>query len=115
MLGKGAYGIVYKGLYRDAPVAVKCVPTGVQKLYIKSLLSELKLMTCVQGHGNVISLVGANTSRLKYGTCIYILSYPFIASQFARTESHVYHEICPKFNFMKNYSQVIFIASQAYS
>ncbi|ODM91480.1 Vascular endothelial growth factor receptor 1 [Orchesella cincta] len=70
-LGKGMYGIVYRGSLKrgdgqDKPVAVKTFESGIMDANcFKALLYELKVMTYLGQHPNVISLVGAVTSEIK--------------------------------------------------
>ncbi|CAG7724651.1 unnamed protein product [Allacma fusca] len=76
VLGKGAFGVVYKGKMNISstgtsaiyiPVAVKTVPKDVDIIYLKALLSELKIMAAIKSekHSNIISLVGACTENLN--------------------------------------------------
>ncbi|CAG7724653.1 unnamed protein product [Allacma fusca] len=76
VLGKGAFGVVYKGKMNIASngtsaiylrVAVKTVPKDVDIIYLKALLSELKIMAAIKSerHPSIISLVGACTENLN--------------------------------------------------
>ncbi|OXA49043.1 Focal adhesion kinase 1 [Folsomia candida] len=69
ILGKGAFGIVYKGILTkpDGPtvVAIKTVVNTVDVSYFKVLLSELRVMTNLGVHPNIVNLVGAVTSNIE--------------------------------------------------
>lgn len=71
-LGQGAYGIVHKAILsspqnnqEDVVVAVKTVANNVDVTYFKALLTELKIMTCIGYHENIVNLIGACTSEIK--------------------------------------------------
>lgn len=65
------------GLYKNAnpsdgsapfvkPVAIKTTkPLTSGKEYFKALLSELKIMTYIGGHDNIVNLIGACTQNIK--------------------------------------------------
>ncbi|OXA44563.1 Vascular endothelial growth factor receptor 3 [Folsomia candida] len=74
-LGSGAFGKVLKAhLLReegnpfstqgDEPVAVKTVSPNAHAIYFKALLSELKVLSYIGRHENIVNLVGACTSAL---------------------------------------------------
>lgn len=69
MLGSGAFGCVYRGKLTTESgtksVAVKTVNPNADVAYFKTLLSELKVMTYVSHHENVIGLIGACTAQIK--------------------------------------------------
>lgn len=73
ILGKGAFGIVYKGILTkpDGPtvVAIKTVVNTVDVSYFKVLLSELRVMTNLGVHPNIVNLVGAVTSNIENSEC----------------------------------------------
>ena len=74
-LGEGNYGIVVKGTllershdnstYSRQPVAIKMLKSW-NTVQAKALLSELKILTYVGKHNNVVSLVGAITDFENY-------------------------------------------------
>jgi len=66
ILGHGAFGMVVEGTVKGKPVAVKMLLPGSEKHYLKSLVSELKLLSFLGEHEHIASLVGAYTSQLKY-------------------------------------------------
>jgi len=67
ILGFGEFGVVYKGRLENQTVAVKTVKEGVEKVYLKSLMLELKILMLVRNHDCIVSLVGAKTTFLASG------------------------------------------------
>jgi len=77
ILGSGEYGLVVYGIYKNAnppnngppfakPVAVKTTkPIKNGKEQFKALLSELKIMTFIEKHPNIVNLIGACTQNIK--------------------------------------------------
>jgi len=66
ILGQGAFGMVVEGSVNGKLVAVKMLLPGSGRPYLKSLISELKLLSFLGQHENIVNLVGANTSQLKF-------------------------------------------------
>jgi len=65
-------GVVYNGKFIDQKcamkelnVAVKTFKSSADVDSLKSLLSELKIMTKVGQHENVVNLIGAYTREIK--------------------------------------------------
>lgn len=71
VLGVGNFGNVYKGRLYGAgvreDVAVKTVNKESDLFALRALLSELKILIYIGRHENIVSLVGAHTSRLGEG------------------------------------------------
>ncbi|XP_035703988.1 uncharacterized protein LOC110844824 isoform X2 [Folsomia candida] len=74
ILGAGAYGRVFKGVLTSLPakesldVAIKTIRPGVDVIYFKALLSELKVMAFLgNGHENLVHLKAACTEGIKNG------------------------------------------------
>jgi FMS-like tyrosine kinase 1 len=73
VLGKGHFGLVLKGVFKDLErnekmdVAVKTLKTKTDVSALKSLLSELKIMATVGKNLNVVNLIGACTKRMQKG------------------------------------------------
>lgn len=74
MLGCGAFGVVHKsevsGLNENGEstiTAVKMVRSNIDPVYIKSLITELKIMIHVGKHMNVVNLLGAYTKNIIKG------------------------------------------------
>ena len=67
LLGSGQFGTVVKGTLNGNVVAVKTVKENVDKIYIKSLLSELKVLIYLGNHPNIVGLMGAHTTKMRRG------------------------------------------------
>ena len=63
-MGDGQFGQVLRGTLGKAPVAIKTVKKCVDIMYVKALLSELKIMCYVGRHENIVSLIGACTEGI---------------------------------------------------
>src|SRR5271156_5565110 len=64
VLGDGQFGQVLRGTLGKAPVAVKTVKKCADVMYLKALLSELKIMCYVGRHEKIVSLIGACTEAI---------------------------------------------------
>ena len=66
-LGKGSYGIVYKGRYKDEDVAIKEVDKKIQTIekVKKEFDIEVSLMLLLSGYPNLMSIKGVITEK-KY-------------------------------------------------
>lgn len=71
VLGSGHYGIVYKAKVKEIIVAAKTLKSNADKTCLKGLLSELKIMSYIGEHENIVKLVGSNTRKLREGQ-VYI-------------------------------------------
>jgi FMS-like tyrosine kinase 1 len=79
-LGAGAFGVVVKaeayGIVdheEKTTVAVKMVKSGADRSFIKALASELKIMTHLGKHLNVVNLLGASTKNLSKSESCFLL------------------------------------------
>ncbi|RLN91339.1 hypothetical protein BBJ28_00016340, partial [Nothophytophthora sp. Chile5] len=65
LVGRGAFGEVYLGLFNGAQVAVKMLPQGTRKdvNYINAFLEEAKLAAGME-HPNIVNLVGVAWNSL---------------------------------------------------
>jgi hypothetical protein len=72
VLGVGAFGMVVRGKLNRQTVAIKMPKPGADKVYMKSMLSELKVMIYIGKHPNVVNLIGACTKDLRKGI-LYIV------------------------------------------
>lgn len=89
-LGSGAFGVVMKAVARnivegeeDTTVAVKMVKKYADHIYIKALLSELKIMIHLGKHLNVVNLLGACTKTViksEFALNNNLQDFPFILS-----------------------------------
>jgi serine/threonine protein kinase len=79
-LGSGAFGVVMKAeaygigdQEEKTTVAVKMVKSGVDRSFIKTLASELKIMIHLGQHLNVVNLLGASTKSLAKSMFHFLL------------------------------------------
>ena len=70
-LGSGAFGEVYKGII-DRPgsneslvVGVKTVRSDTELKYFLAFLSEIKIMSYLEQHENVLRLIGVSTENIE--------------------------------------------------
>ncbi|CAG7721035.1 unnamed protein product [Allacma fusca] len=75
ILGSGAYGKVVKGRYGVMDVAIKTVKKSAAGGYLKALLSELKIMSYVGRHPNIVNLLGACTQNIRKREISIILEF----------------------------------------
>ncbi|CAL8069461.1 unnamed protein product [Orchesella dallaii] len=77
-LGTGAFGAVCRGAIKrvndekEIQVAVKTTKLSSPVTALKSILSEIKVMSYVDKHSNIVGLLGAYTTELKKGDRILI-------------------------------------------
>ncbi|XP_018563845.1 vascular endothelial growth factor receptor 1-like [Anoplophora glabripennis] len=81
-LGSGAFGVVMKGVAKrivegeeETPVAVKMVKKNTDHIYIKALVSELKIMIHLGKHLNVVNLLGACTKNVAKRELLVIVEF----------------------------------------
>jgi len=69
LLGKGAFGAVYRGSLEgtESDVAFKMTQSNCTSTSLKSLLSEIKIMIHVGQHPNVVCIIGAFTGEMRRG------------------------------------------------
>jgi hypothetical protein len=68
VLGSGAFGIVFKGVLDEKNVvAVKTVAKGADESKLAALLSEVKIMSYVGKHPNIVQLYGLQITDLRKG------------------------------------------------
>eukprot|EP01116_Phalansterium_solitarium_P019162 TRINITY_DN5270_c0_g2_i1.p1 TRINITY_DN5270_c0_g2~~TRINITY_DN5270_c0_g2_i1.p1 ORF type:complete len:650 (+),score=204.34 TRINITY_DN5270_c0_g2_i1:113-2062(+) len=70
-LGSGSFGQVYKGIYKNRPVAIK-ISMAIDPKHITEFLGEAEVMTSIKHHKNVLRL---------FGICIHE-SKPIIVLEF---------------------------------
>ena len=68
-LGDGHFGAVYKGSLINPfqVIAVKTLKTECSLQALKNLLNEIKIMSFVGEHDNILKLIGAHTSKIDQG------------------------------------------------
>ncbi|CAL8068919.1 unnamed protein product [Orchesella dallaii] len=74
VLGEGNFGFVYKVKVTrfDSEVAVKVPRDGCSRQTMKSLLCEIKIMSFVGDHENIIKFLGAYTKEIKTGVLFIV-------------------------------------------
>ena len=77
VLGAGAFGLVIKGTYNENSVAIKMLKSNSTSNaeYLRSLLGELKVMSYLGNHHNLVALIGAITENIKSGEVYLIFEY----------------------------------------
>jgi len=87
-LGKGAYGVVYKGKWRNVIVAVKKISSEFST--VEGFLAEASLMCTLRPHDNVVQLLAVCSNPLavvmKYYSNGSLLSYLHKSKQLYRME-----------------------------
>jgi len=63
VLGEGAFGIVYQGVYKGQPVAIKSLKLWAEKEHVEALKYEYIVMRKLSHHLNLVSLVGKYSSQ----------------------------------------------------
>jgi serine/threonine protein kinase len=56
------------GKVKGLQVAVKTVKPNTERDVLLSLLAEMKIMSHLESHPNIVELIGANTEGLATGT-----------------------------------------------
>jgi hypothetical protein len=78
VLGKGQCGTVYKGKIlgeEDTVVAFKTTDAFSSIIDVKNLLSEIKIMSYIGEHENIVCLLGACTEKLEKGSHLRLLLF----------------------------------------
>ena len=60
-LGRGGFAIVYAGRYQRRPVAIKILSQAASAQAASEFQNEMALLAHVQGHPNVLRLIGSTT------------------------------------------------------
>ncbi|CAG7676356.1 unnamed protein product [Allacma fusca] len=75
-LGSGTFGKVVKGHIGFLAVAIKISKSSSESLmYVKCLLKEIKIMSYVGNHPNIVNLFGACTSKLEKNEVFVIMEF----------------------------------------
>ncbi|CAL8118246.1 unnamed protein product [Orchesella dallaii] len=72
VIGTGNFGIVYKAVWNGINVAVKKPNGGFNREAFKSMLDEVKVMSFMGEHVNVLTFLGACTSSITEGKLLII-------------------------------------------
>ena len=74
-IGEGEFGVVFKGIYRGKPCAVKMLKRGIKRDsdQYQRMLMELSILAIVKPHTNVIRFLGA---------CLEDMSKPLIIEEY---------------------------------
>jgi len=73
-IGRGAYGIVFKSIWRTRTVALKKIlgdNSVVDDAQLNNFMNEIKLMKNLRPHGNVVQMLGIVTNPLCIVTTFY--------------------------------------------
>ncbi|CAL8128742.1 unnamed protein product [Orchesella dallaii] len=75
LLGSGAFGFVYKGRIHDLgkDCAFKLTQASCSIATLKGLLSEIKILSYLGKHENIVSLIGSYTEELRNGI-VYVVT-----------------------------------------
>ncbi|CAL8116405.1 unnamed protein product [Orchesella dallaii] len=73
ILGEGNFGAVHEAVCKGNLVAVKVPHPRSDKETFKSMLAEVKIMSCMGAHVNVLNLLGAYTGEIRTGK-LYIIT-----------------------------------------
>ncbi|XP_035700554.1 uncharacterized protein LOC110844319 isoform X2 [Folsomia candida] len=110
-IGKGQSGTVYLGQIDGypGPIAFKSSDSSNSILDIKNFLSEIKIMSYIGHHENIVCLIGAYTEKLERGIVNLALEYCVLGSldkfllgkgQYASHESTSIKEQCENLNYV---------------
>jgi len=69
-LGSGNFGIVYSGVAKGEPAAIKKPIRNCEKETFKGVLSEVNVHCYIGKHPNVIRIIGAYTREVRMGNDI---------------------------------------------
>jgi serine/threonine protein kinase len=61
ILGSGFFGKVLNGRLREVEVAVKTIKSNAERDVINTFLQEIKIMSYLGSHPNIVKFLGANT------------------------------------------------------
>ncbi|ODM87470.1 Platelet-derived growth factor receptor alpha [Orchesella cincta] len=77
LLGSGAFGAVYEGIVVtsncETKVAVKTTMPSSPSTAMTGLLSEIKVLTYLGNHDNIVNIIGAYTKAIKKGNVYLFL------------------------------------------
>ena len=65
ILGTGEFGVVYSGKLGESDVAVKTTKTTADVDFFKAFLKEIKVMTFIGKHSNVVQTLGTSTNKIR--------------------------------------------------
>jgi hypothetical protein len=65
LIGKGAFGVVYKAKHKDKGVVAVKMATTDQKATFQTILLELKVILYLGYHPNIVEFIGAVTGEIR--------------------------------------------------
>ena len=66
LLGSGEFGVVRSGVFNGQAVAVKMLKPTVGVDEFKAVLAEMKIMSYLGDHENVVKFFGSDVSHIAY-------------------------------------------------
>ena len=64
VVGSGEFGVVYPGIWKLQPVAIKVSKGAVHVDGFRALLAEAKIMAYLGDHEHIVKFVGADVTRI---------------------------------------------------
>ncbi|KAL6071243.1 Tyrosine-protein kinase abl1 [Balamuthia mandrillaris] len=69
-IGKGSFGVVFKGKWRLTPVAIKLLNNSLRQEQLQEFRKEVELMQNLRPHSNVVLLLGVCLHHPEHPLCI---------------------------------------------
>ena len=71
VLGSGEFGVVHSGFFNGEAVAIKKLKQRVDVEEFKAVLAEMKIMSYLGHHENVVKFFGSDVSQIATCKCSY--------------------------------------------